>query len=986
MKTFAEAEQVLATALPGYEQRTQQQALAQRVEAVFANEENFTLFRPGQTNRRHLFGQAGCGSGKSLAYLIPAILSGRRTIVSVTTKALQDQLANKDLPFLAEHLGVTFSWCVLKGRANYFCTAAAVDADESEVVGLPEILRQSAEQGFSGLREDFNREFTPKEWALLSAEAENCRSYDCKDRGDCFAEIARERAKVCRIVVVNHALFFTDLLVKTLFDGSTGMLDEYDLVVLDEAHECFPAGTLIDGKPIEQVKVGDLVQSFDPKSGAVGMKRVSSVMSNPVGETLVRVTAGATKFVSTTNHPVWTGRGWVPAGLLVTGDTLLSHGTEATGHRNDLCGVSGSSDTLHQGQKGALPEDWPGVLRDEVCRGYEASPYAKYEGDSRRDFASDDVKQPHVTLWSSGEDDLFASQDWPQTIGARWQRGGDDRTRVDALVGAGGFLDSSVRGAGRKQTQSGGTAQPLQDRPRSTGAENCSRGGRGVASSNSTQTSRSTQGRLAHLSRVDRVEILESGRDGSFGGVCPDGLVYNFEVEDWHTYFANGVAVHNCAAVAGDCIGGQFSEGSIRSLTGNVRSWAAKFATDGEEPFSADIATLLAVSADLFAALPGTEAQSKRLGPEDLDKLADHLGNVHDAIRSLAAVLSAAKISPDVDYAKAKSRKDRVRRQGNSTYSRLIEIITADFAQIVRWVEVERKQARGRWEVRKVIKVAPVDVGPFLRENLFSQVPAIMVSATLAVKSQFIFAASALGVDNYDGIDVGSPFDFGSQARLYVPTHLPEPKGAGLAEWETQVNEEIVDLVKASHGRALVLFTSVKQMRSAYASVARRLPYEVKMQHQESVGDLSRWFAANTSGVLFGTKSFFTGFDIVGESLVNVIVAKMPFPVPTEPLTEARCEAIEARGGNAFSEYSIPVMSLVLQQAVGRLIRHTTDRGVVSILDPRMMKKSYGKAILRDLPPMPVITKIEDVQEFFVQVNSHFGTEQAALAPVALAL
>lgn len=680
MKTFADAEIRLAQTLPGYESRQPQQTLARAVEEIFANEENFVEDHPAlavSPRRTHAFLQAGCGTGKSLGYLIPAILSNRRVIISVTTKALQDQLANKDLPFLEEHLGLPFSWTVLKGRANYFCGSKANDADESEVPRLSEMIRAAQEPGFGGTRADFPFEVEDRAWAQVAAETDDCAANDCKDSGICQAEIARERAKQCRIVVVNHALFFTDLIVKNLSEESVGMLDEYDLVIFDEAHEA--------------------------------------------------------------------------------------------------------------------------------------------------------------------------------------------------------------------------------------------------------------------------------------------------------------------AEVAGNVIGGQFSEGTLRSLTGQVRSWAAKFSEQGEAHFSGSIAEVLAASTALFTALPIRAGKtSQRLREEDINGLVDQLGALHDAVKALAKDLSSAKISPNVDGGLARKRRDKVRRMGNSTYTRLVEIITADYASIVRWVEVERKNVRGTWETRKVIKVAPVEVGPYLNEVLFTKTPTVMTSATMAVKGSFEFIAERLGVaeGTYSGLDVGSPFDFATQTRLYVPVTLPAPVGQDVAVWEQQANQEILDLVKLTRGRALVLFTSVKHMRAAHAAVARLLPYTVKMQGQESVKDLAAWFANDTHGVLFGTKSFFTGFDIQGESLVNVIVAKMPFPVPDEPLTEARCDAIEAKGGSAFSDYSIPVMSLVLQQAVGRLIRHTGDKGIVSILDPRMLTKGYGKAIVRDLPPMPIVKTIDEVAAFVAEIDLHFGTEPEA-APVA---
>ncbi len=178
------------------------------------------------------------------------------------------------------------------------------------------------------------------------------------------------------------------------------------------------------------------------------------------------------------------------------------------------------------------------------------------------------------------------------------------------------------------------------------------------------------------------------------------------------------------------------------------------------------------------------------------------------------------------------------------------------------------------------------------------------------------------------------------------------------------MDEELVGLIRASRGRALVLFTSLAHMRGCLGRIRHRIDHPVLVQGEGSVPVLSRRFREETSSVLFGSKSFMTGFDIQGEALSLLVLTKMPFPVPDEPLTQARCELIEAAGGRPFSDYTIPVMSLVLQQAIGRLIRHRNDRGVCAILDPRIMKP-YGAQIRQDLPPMPLTRSLAAVEEFF---------------------
>ncbi len=658
LMTFADVEERLAVALPGYEPREQQQRAAQAIEGLFSRHLDHDPIRRQPTN---LAVQAGCGVGKSLAYLIPAILAainhGRRTVISVTTKALQAQIASKDMPFLEEHLGEPFTWCVLKGRSNYFCAAVAENASAGDVPSLAAILRHAEQHPeWEGTQDGLPFQVPAGEWSQVASDSDTCRDLGCKDAladgvAGCYAEAARARARTRQIVLANHALFFTDLSLRA--QGVPGMLGEYDFVVLDEAHEA------------------------------------ESVAGDTLGGRLVQHT-----FVSLARE-VWN---WVRA------------------------------------------------------------------------YAPERQEQ----------------------VG----------TAADRLTMATGALF-------------GDAGLPV--------------------------------GRIRNATLNENEEVLA-------------GLV-----------------------------------GALRDLR---EQW-----------------------------------------------LGTRLDNV-----------------PTVDYQRAKTRRDKVTRRIASTFERVGEMI-GDDPEIVRWVEME---SGGRGDRRKAVRTCPITVAPFLREHLFGKTPTALVSATLAVKGSFDYVAGRLGIDRLVSLDVGTPFAFERQARLYVPA-IPAPERRDLARWEEAVDKEIIELVRASRGRALVLFTSLKHMRECAARVGQHIPHTVLVQGQNgiSVGELTRRFREETDSVLFGTRSFMTGVDVQGEALSLLIVTKMPFPVPDEPLTQARCEQIIAAGGSDFRDYTIPVMSLVLQQAVGRLIRHRNDMGVAAILDPRMLDKPYGKQIVADLPPMRRTRSLADVQEFF---------------------
>jgi ATP-dependent DNA helicase DinG len=283
----------------------------------------------------------------------------------------------------------------------------------------------------------------------------------------------------------------------------------------------------------------------------------------------------------------------------------------------------------------------------------------------------------------------------------------------------------------------------------------------------------------------------------------------------------------------------------------------------------------------------------------------------------------------------------------------------------VVWIDRAEDNAPGGVAGASALRVAPLEVAEELAQHLFGERTVILTSATLTLGGSFVPLAKRWGLDvdsqghEWDGIDVGSPFAHGKSGILYVAKHLPPPGRDKLADDYLQ---ELWELIQAAGGRTLGLFSSMRAARQATTALRDSLKFPLLCQGDDSTGQLVKQFAEDEPTCLFGTLSLWQGVDVPGPSLRLVVIDRIPFPRPDDPLSSARTRAAEARGGNGFMEVSAAHAALLLAQGAGRLLRSMDDRGVVAVLDPRLVTKRYGDFLRASLPPFWQTTDPEVVR------------------------
>ena len=450
-----------------------------------------------------------------------------------------------------------------------------------------------------------------------------------------------------------------------------------------------------------------------------------------------------------------------------------------------------------------------------------------------------------------------------------------------------------------------------------------------------------------HLFFAD-LAVKQQAQNAPDAGVLPDAAAVIFdeahELEDVaSSYF--GISVSNV----------KFEE-LVRDLEITLR---AKSSLGGSVQAAGQ--TLRERARMLFAVLPigagyGGSGDG-RMAFESREEFLETQGDVY-----LGVMNALHRLEGELERLRGVDEATALRKRTAGIREQLKFLLEADSTNTVFWIE--RRQSRGREAGRNTfLQATPIDISELLGEVLFESFPTVVLtSATLTVQGGFAHHRKRLGMRDTREMVVPSHFQYDRQAILYLPTEMPDPREAGFQDAAVKRIRQVLEITR---GRAFCLFTSYQQMRDLYERLLVELSFPLLLQGMAPRKALLEEFRATPNSVLFGTSSFWQGVDVQGEALSCVIVDRLPFAVPSDPVVAARMKAIEATGGAPFFEYQVPSAVITLKQGFGRLIRSLEDRGVLMLLDPRIQRQRYGRVFLESLPPYRVTNDIGVVEQFF---------------------
>jgi ATP-dependent DNA helicase DinG len=452
-------------------------------------------------------------------------------------------------------------------------------------------------------------------------------------------------------------------------------------------------------------------------------------------------------------------------------------------------------------------------------------------------------------------------------------------------------------------------------------------------------------------------------RGGEYGQVIPDYSAVIFD------------EAHQVEDVAAEYFGFQMSNFQIEDMLRDLQMLpVTDVATNREltrassrvsrfaEQFWMGFAREARVEEGRFPLAPGTFARRNRAGEIEATPLGDAYLGVDGALRRMETTLDAMREKPpEVENLLRRIREARFH---------LEFIVAGDDRRYVYWVE---RRGRGTF-----LRASPIDVSTLLQDKLFDRVETVVLtSATLASAGSFDFIKQRLGLaasvedeesaeengaGKTDELVAPSGYNYEEQAVLYLPPRMPDPRNP---DWIERAAAEVVALLNISRGRAFVLSTSLSGMRALYERVTPEVDFPCFVQGSMAKAGLLEKFRTTPNAVLFATSSFWQGVDVRGAQLSCVIIDKLPFAVPTDPVVAARQRFIEEQGGSSFYEYSVPQAIISLKQGLGRLIRSATDRGLLAVLDPRLRTAGYGRLFLQSLPPCRVTSNLADAAAVF---------------------